>query len=155
MNAGKTQEMQRTQETQVNGEQLAMASQQIFPATPYPRKYIHCVIDDPRDLAQAIQALQAAGYSADDIHAMSGPDFAAAIEEGYERRNTLSQSLTHLFFDYGFDRTYLPEAQRGHAILSVRPSSREQIMQVRNLLMPHHAHLMKYIDTWTFADLVL
>lgn len=155
MNAVKTQKTQETQRTQVNDEQLAGASQQIFPATPYPRKYIHCVIDDPGDVARAVQALQTAGYNADDIHVMTGPDFATAIKRGYEQRNSLGQSLTHLFFDYGFDRTYLPEAQRGHAILSVRPSSREQIMQVRNLLMPHHAHLMKYIDTWTFADLVL
>jgi|SRR5579883_1694918 hypothetical protein len=144
----------KTQETQAICEQLTVSSRLVFPSNPYPRKYIHCVIDDPRDVAQAIQTLQMAGYSDDDIHVMSGPDFAAAIERGYEQRNTLFQSLTHLFFDYDFDRVYTPEAQRGHTILSVRPFSHDHIMKVRDLLIPHHAHLMKYIDTWTFADLV-
>lgn len=144
----------KTQETQESYEQLTMSSRQVFPVAPYPRKHIHCVIDDPQDAGQAVQALQTAGYTADDIHVMSGPDFAAAIGRRYEQQNGLFQAFTHLFFDYGFDRTYLAEARRGHAILAVRPASHEQIMKVRNLLLPHHAHLMKYIDTWTFADLV-
>jgi len=34
------------------------------------------------------------------------------------------------------------------------PAMREQMKQVRDLLAPHHAHLMKYIDTWTVAELL-
>jgi hypothetical protein len=141
----------KTQETY---EQLMVASQRVFPVAPYPRKYVHSVFDDMQDVVQAVQALRTAGYEAGDIHVMSGWDFVEAIEHRYEQQNRLSQSLTRLFFDYGFDDIYLHEARRGHYILAVRPSSYGQIMKVRDLLAPHHARLMKYIDTWTFADLI-
>ncbi len=39
-------------------------------------------------------------------------------------------------------------------ILAVHLSRDEQILRVRNLLAAHHAHLMKYVDTWTFAHLL-
>ncbi len=144
----------KTQETQESYEQLTISSQRAFPAAPYPRKYIHCVFDNVQDVASAVQALQDAGYAAADIHVMSGRDFTGAIEQQYMQQGGLFQSLTHLFFDYGFDDTYLHEARRGHHILSVRPVGYEQIMKVRDVLVRYQAHLMKYIDTWTMADLV-
>lgn len=39
-------------------------------------------------------------------------------------------------------------------ILAVHLSRDEQILRVRNLLAAHHAHLVKYVDTWTFAHLL-
>ena len=60
----------------------------------------------------------------------------------------------HSFMDEGFGDAYLHEAMRGHHILAVRLSSYEQMKQVRDLLAPHHAHLMKYIDTWTVSELL-
>jgi hypothetical protein len=49
---------------------------------------------------------------------------------------------------------YMQEASRGGAILAVRLSSYEQIVQVRDLLAPGGARLMKYVDTWTVAHLI-
>lgn len=144
----------KTQETQKSYEQLTISSQRVFPATPYPRKYVHCVFDNLQDVTEAVQALQAAGYNAEDIHLMSGQDFTEAIEQQYMQQSGLFPSLTHLFFDYSFDDIYLPEARRGRHILSVRPANYEQIMKVRAVLVHHHARLMKYIDSWTMADLV-
>ena len=151
MNTLETLERQDAQETY---EQASISSQRVFPAAPYPRKYIHCVFDDLQDMAQAVQTLQAADYNTDDIHLMSGGDFSTAIEQQYTLQSGLFQSLKGLFFDYDFDNYYLHEARRGHHILSVRPASYEQITRVRDVLVCHHAHLMKYIDTWTMADLV-
>jgi len=49
---------------------------------------------------------------------------------------------------------YLREARRGSSILAVRPASFAQLKQIRDLLVPHHAILAKYIDTWTAIELL-
>ena len=69
--------------------------------------------------------------------------------EAVERRQTPLSFLSSIDYD-----GYLLEARRGHYILAVRPSGHEQMEQVRDLLASHHAHLMKYIDTWTVAELL-
>jgi hypothetical protein len=58
------------------------------------------------------------------------------------------------FFDEGFGELYLHKALRGQHILAVRLCRYEQMEQVRDLLSSHAAHLIKYVDTWTVADLL-
>ena len=141
--------------TQDKFEQLAVSSQRVFPADSYPRKYVHSVFDDLQDAAQAIQALRAAGYDAGEIHFMESRDYVQAVERGNQQQSGLFNQLMRFVssFDYDFADMYLREAYRGHHILAVRLSRYEQIEQVRDLLAPRHAHLIKYIDTWTVADL--
>jgi hypothetical protein len=129
-------------------EQLSVSSERAFPAAPFPRKHVHSVFDDLQDAVQAVQALQAAGYDASDIHLMASWDYMEAVE----RRQTPMSFLSSI--DEGFVDVYLHEARRGHYILAVRLSRYEQILRVRNLLAARHAHLVKYVDTWTFADLL-
>ena len=129
-------------------EQLSVSSEQTFPAAPFPRKYVHSVFDDLQDAMQAVQALQAAGYDARDIHLMASWDYMEAVE----RRQAPMGFLSSIY--EGFVDVYLHEARRGHHILAVHLSRHEQILQVRNMLASHHAHLMKYVNTWTFADLL-
>ena len=71
------------------------------------------------------------------------------------QESELSQRQTLVsFFSSGDYDGYLREAHRGSHILAVHLSRQEQMKQVRNLLVPHGARLMKYIDTWTVADLL-
>lgn len=126
-------------------EQLALSSQRTFPATPFPRKHIHCVFDDLQDAVQAYHTLLEAGYDEKNIHILANGDYVEAVERG----QTLISFLASIDLD-----VYLQEARRGHPILVVRLSGYEQMEQVRDLLALHHAHLMKYIDTWTVADLL-
>ncbi len=126
-------------------EQLALSSQRTLPATPFPRKHVHCVFDDLRDAAQAYHILLEAGYDGKNIHILTHRDYAEAVEQG----ETFISFLASIDLD-----VYLQEARRGHHILAVRLSGYEQMEQIRDLLAPHHAHLMKYIDTWTVADLL-
>lgn len=135
-------------------EQLTVPSQRAFPAAPFPRKYVHSVFDDLQDAVQSVQALQAAGYDAGDIHFMASGDFVAAIEPRYQQRSSLTQTLMHFLIDYGFDDVYLREARQGRHILAVRLARCEQLEPVRDLLAPHHAHHVKYVDTWTVTDLL-
>ncbi len=135
-------------------ELLPVSSERTFPAAPFPRKYIHCVIDNLRDAVQAVYALRAAGYDARSIHVMASWDFVEAVERRLQQQSRLSEMLSHLisFFDEGFGDVYLREARRGRHILTVRLSRSELMEQVRDLLASHHTHLIKYVDTWTVAD---
>jgi hypothetical protein len=134
-------------------ERLSVLSQQAYPPDTFPRKYIRCAIDDLRDAVQAVEALQAAGYDASSISLVASWDFAEALERSYQQRSNLFYASLR-FIDAGFDNVYRQEANSGHHILTVHLSSFEQIAQVRSLLASHCAHLMKYIDTWTTADLI-
>ncbi|GAC1349573.1 MAG: hypothetical protein NVSMB27_23980 [Ktedonobacteraceae bacterium] len=135
---------------------MAVSSQQMFPAAPFPRKYVRGVFDDLHDAVQAVQALRAAGYDARDIHVMASWDFVEAVERGYQQQGSPSKTLIGFlpFLDDGFVDVYLREARRGRHILAIRPSRYEQIGQVRDLLAANRAHLVKYVDTWTAADLL-
>ncbi len=129
-------------------ERLSVSSERTFPAAPFPRKYVHSVFDDLQDAMQAVQALRAAGYAARDIHLMASWDYREAVERRQAPMGFLSS------IDEDFVDVYLHEARRGHHILAVRLSRYEQMLPVRNLLAAYHAHLMKYVDTWTFANLL-
>jgi len=126
-------------------EQLALSSQRTLPAAPFPRKHVHCVFDDLRDAVQASLLLLESGYDGKNIHILANRDYVEAVEQG----QTLISFLASIDLD-----VYLQEACRGHHILAVRLSRYEQMEQVRDLLAPYHAHLMKYVDTWTVTELL-
>jgi hypothetical protein len=126
-------------------EHADVSSDLTFPAAPFPRKYVHSVFDTFHDATQAMLALLLAGYAANDIHIMTGGHFVEAVG----RRQTLLSAL--FSSDY---EMYLREARQGRFILAVRLPSYEQRNQVRDLLLPSHAHLMTYVDTWTMTTLV-
>jgi hypothetical protein len=134
-------------------EQLPVSSERMFPASPFPRKYVHSAIGSLRHAVQAVQALRAAGYDPRDIHVMASWDFVDAVEHKRQRRLSTLLSRIASFFDEGFGDVYLHEARRGYHILVVRLSRASQMHQVRDLLLPYHVHLVKYVDAWTVADL--
>ncbi|HEX9132894.1 MAG TPA: hypothetical protein VF844_11440, partial [Ktedonobacteraceae bacterium] len=144
-----------TVKTQETYELLPVSSERTFPAAPFPRKYVHCAIDDLRDAVLSVLALRTAGYSPGDIHIMASWDFVEAVERRHQQHTPLSRMLMRCwsFLDEGLGDGSLHEAHRGRHILVVRLCSYEQSEQVRDLLSPYHAHLMKYVDTWTVTDL--
>jgi hypothetical protein len=126
-------------------ELLTVSPERTFPEAPFPHKYVHCVFDDLQDAGQGVQTLRAAGFDARNIHVMGGWDYMEAVEQG--------QTLVSFFSSTDYDG-HLREARQGKHILVVHLSRHEQMKQVRDLLAPHRARLMKYIDTWTVADLL-
>ena len=124
--------------------------------TAYPIHRVVGVIDSLQEAQQAVQALQEAGFSAEDIHLIQSQDFIAGVREWKQRKNPLSQ-VVEIFlasYDEGFPgETYLHEAEQGHAILSVRLTSSEQVNQVGDILVNYHAHQIKYFGRWAIADL--
>ena len=125
------------------------------PVTSYPIHRVVCVIDSLQEAKQAVHALQDAGFSAEDIHLIQSQDFIAGVQEWKQRKNPLSQ-VVEIFlasYDEGFPgETYLYEAEQGHAILSVRLPSPEQVNQVRDILVNYHAHQIKYFGRWAITD---
>ena len=134
-----------TSDTQKTFEELFISSERALPTTPFPRKYIHSAFNDRQDALRAAQSLRNAGYDTGDIYVMASADYAEAMGRG----QTLLSSLTSTDLDI-----YLDEARRGRAILAVRLATRGQMEQVRDLLAPHRAYLVRYIDTWTVAQLL-
>ena len=124
---------------------LTHSMEPTFPANPFPRKYVHCVFDDGHDATQAVLTLLAASYAAASMYILVGQDYLDTLEQ----RQTFPGSLISMDME-----GYVREARRGHSILVIQPKCYEQIRQLRHLLMPHHAHLMRYIDTWTITELL-
>jgi hypothetical protein len=135
-------------------EQLAVSSQQTLPVTPYPAKHVHCAFDDLKSAVRAVQALRAAGFDPEHVTLMASWHFVGAVDSYTQQPRRFSETIRHFlsFFDDSFD-VYLREAGAGRHILAVRITRHEHIMQVRNVLAPQGARLVKYIDTWTTADL--
>ena len=126
-------------------EHLPMSTQRTLPVAPFPRKYVHSVFVDLQDARQAAQALRAAGFDEKDIYILESRDFVEAVSQGQSPLDFLTS------MDYD---VYLCEASAGRSFLVVRPASFAQLKQIRNLLAPHHAYIVKYIDTWTVAELL-
>ena len=91
-------------------EQLPVSSERTFPSTPYPRTYIHGVLEDLYDAVQAVHTLRSLGFDPGDIHVMASWDFVEAVERSRQGQNRLARMLTRLltFLDEGFGDVYLP-----------------------------------------------
>lgn len=141
--------------TQEIDEQLPVSSERAFPSAPFPRQYIHCVVDDLRYAVEAVYSLRAAGYDAGDIHVMASWDYVEAVERKCQRQNCFTRMLTYIlsFIDEDFSNAYLSAALHGKHVLIVRLSAREQMEHARDVLADHHAHLIKYVDAWTVTTL--
>lgn len=126
-------------------EQVPGTSQQMLPTAPFPRKYVHSAFVNLQDAQQAAQALLAAHFDERDIYVLESHDFAEAVSRG----QSFLDSLTSMVYE-----VYLNEASRKRAFLAVRPRSYAQLNQIRDLLAPHHAYLVRYIDTWSMTELL-
>jgi hypothetical protein len=86
---------------------------------------------------------------------MSCWDFVDAVERRQQQQSCLSKICKRIlsFFSEDISKVYLREARQKHHFLAIRLASNAQVQQVRDLLALHQAHLIKYIDTWTAADL--
>ena len=133
---------------------FAVSSQRTFPAHPFPRNYLHCILDDLDLAVQAVHALRADGFQTSDIHLMASWDFIEAIEGRRQPKGRFAKTLRQVLTDDGLYDLYLCEAQHGRHVLSVRLTKHRHLEQVRRLLTPLGAHLMKYVTTWIKADLL-
>ncbi|MGZ3615915.1 MAG: hypothetical protein ACXWOL_03380 [Ktedonobacteraceae bacterium] len=77
--------------------QAPVSSERTFPAYPFPRKYVHCVIDSLEDAVKAVFALRVAGCATEDIHVMASWDFVEAFERLHQRKKGFYKVLKRLY----------------------------------------------------------
>ena len=130
---------------QVVVEQLPVSTKRRLPAAPFPRKYVLSVFADLQDARQAAYALRTAGFNERDIHILKSHEFVKSVAQ--------DQSPFEIVTAIDYD-IYLREARRERFFVAVRPTGYAQLKQVRDLLVPHHAYLAYYIDTWTKTELL-
>ena len=116
-----------------------------MPAVSFPREYVLGVFIALEDAEQAAGALRTAGFSDQDIHVLEGKDFMEAISQ--------DQSPFNIITSTNQDQ-YLAEMQRGRSFLAVHPANLEQLEQIRDLIAPYGAYLVKYNDTWSQRILI-
>jgi hypothetical protein len=127
-----------------------MAHDSNFPERPsgviYPKNYVVGVIDDPQEAERAVQALQEAGFTHQDIRLFHNEEVIAHVQEAKKRRNRL-QRLVAAFqqgTDEGDDiQVYVEEARLGHHILNVHAANDAQVERVRDIITTYHAHTIK------------
>ena len=116
-----------------------------LPSSPFPRKYVHSVFTTMHDAQQAAQTLQNAHFAESDVYLLDGQDFIEAVSRGQSLFGFLTSTVSDV---------YLNEASQGRTFLAIRLSSYAQLKHIRDLLAPHHAYLVRYIDTWATTELL-
>lgn len=127
------------------GGQSSEASERILPGASFPSEYVLGVFIDLQDARQAADTLRSAGFGGQEIHVLEGSGFMEAVSQDQSPFNLIT-SMSH-------DK-YLVEMSRGRSFLAVRPANLAQLTQIRDLLAPHGAYLVKYMDTWSQRDLL-
>jgi hypothetical protein len=110
----------------------------------YPQGDIVAVIDDCAEANRAVQALEAAGISADDIFLIEGQRAVEIMEDFRVHQHALGRigrAISHLMSDSPlFEKEYLDEAREGHHLLAVHTPSAELVERLRPILRDNHAH---------------
>ncbi|MGH2507200.1 MAG: hypothetical protein ACRDHZ_07285 [Ktedonobacteraceae bacterium] len=121
----------------------------------YPLNYVVAVIDDLWEAQMAAQAFLDAGYDMSGIRLMNSREELQKIKDLEAHRNWLQRFLAS--FQGITDETgvgvYKTEAQKGHQILHVHASTKEEIEQIRDILEVYHAHTIKFFGPWFVEDI--
>lgn len=119
------------------------------------KDYVIAVLDMPEDVQDAMEALTARGFAADDI-LLSAP-VRSGMPESEREQGTLADPPTQaesLLTEEGFDQEqYALERRRGHAVIQVRTPHMEDVDRAHAILAAHEAHAIKRVGTWTRENL--
>jgi hypothetical protein len=121
-----------------------------------PRKHVVGVVDSLQEGEQAIQALEDAGYHAEDITFIPGQDFLSAFQQRVRKDGFFWRIIHRLEVttDEGsLGELDLAAARQGSHIISIYVPQREHIDDVSTILFNHGARLVKYVGNWSISDL--
>jgi len=121
----------------------------------YPKDYVVGVLNDLQEAQRAQQALEEAGYTAENIRLMESTEAVQKNRDLEKEQNPLQR-----FFSSFQDKTdetgahvYLVEAQKGHHILYVHADTQEDVEKIAALMRRYHGHTMKFFSSWSVADI--
>jgi nucleotide-binding universal stress UspA family protein len=151
----------RPSDESAKSRETAETQERAFPLTRpgavYPKHYIMAVIDEVKEAQDAVQALYKAGIPAEDIRLFESHEVLEYAEHT-ERTRSLGSRIADVFQAITSDEdahvlVYVQEALRGHAILNVYAPTDEQVEQVKDILVAHHARTIKYFGRWAITIL--
>jgi len=122
----------------------------------FPRKHVVGVFDSLQEGEQAVQALVAAGYHAEDIAFIPSQDFPSAHQEHLRKEGLFWRIIHYLQIttDEGsLGDLLLAAARQGSHIIGIYVPQHEHIDDVSAILFNHGARFVKYIGNWSVEDL--
>ena len=124
----------------------------------YPTDKLLAVIDSPKDVAAALDDLQAAGVGRDEVTVSVGEAEARRLDGSGERHGFKGRLLRALQQGAGdvevkhFKR-YEQELLDGHYLVEVPAKDGERRGRVHQILKTHGAHFINYYGSWAVEDL--
>jgi nucleotide-binding universal stress UspA family protein len=127
------------------------------PGAVDPMHYVMAVIDEVKEAQDAVQALRNADIPAEDIRLFERHEIIESAEHT-ERTRSLRSRIADVFQAITSDQDahvliYVEEALRGHAILNVYAPTSGQVERVKDILVDHHARIIKYFGRWAITVL--
>jgi hypothetical protein len=120
----------------------------------YPTHFLVAAVDDPAHAAQALTALQQAGFDEAAAEVCPGPEFLKNYRDFLDSRSLLERA-EGLFPSE--ERTavdeYLAEAERGASFVTVHTPERADRDRARDILLANGGHAMRYYGEHTITDL--
>jgi hypothetical protein len=117
----------------------------------YPKGFIMAAFTERADCDAAAAALAELGL--DDVRTLTGPEFLALYDEIQVNRSKLAK-LTDAAGTEQDDRTaYLHAADSGHCFVLAKLPDKQLEKPVRQRLLEHQAHLVRYFGEWVIDEL--
>ena len=124
---------------------------------PYPTDHIVGVMDTESSSQETLKALKDQGVPENEIDLFHGRSITQACLSHDHQQRVLDKVATWLSSafsdDADFAREYLDEAAHDHDLIMVHVARSEQVETVRQVLVAHGAHRLRYYALLTVTDL--
>lgn len=147
----------RPSEVAAEGEEQGREFPLTRPGAVYPEHYIMASFENMKEGRETVQALQNTGIAADDIRLFESQE-VIEYAENTEKTRSLRSRIADVIQAITSDEdahvlVYVQEALRGHPVINVYAPTDEQVEQVKNTLLAHNAHNVKYFGRWAITIL--
>jgi hypothetical protein len=126
------------------------------PMIRYPMDWLLAVIDDPAAAHAAGAALVAAGFDADHVKILEGATADGSLADLPTSSGPIAQLIRLIQF-MSMDQTpdlrlYEAALDDGRAIVAVQGSTREKLLEVRDILAAHSAHFQNHFGRYATEE---
>jgi hypothetical protein len=122
----------------------------------YPMDWLLAVIDDPKSAHEAAAALVAAGFDAEQVKVLEGATAGGSLADLPTSKGAIGRLIRLIQFvtmDQTPDlRLYEAALDDGRAIVAVHCSTREKLLEVRDLLVVHGAHFQNHFGRYATEE---
>jgi hypothetical protein len=122
----------------------------------YPLDWLLAVIDDPLAAREAAAALNAAGFDPEHVKVLEGATAGGSLSDLPTSKGAIGQLIRLVQFvtmDQTPDlRLYEAALDDGRAIVAVQCSSRQKVLEARDLLAAHAAHFQNHFGRYATEE---